>query len=333
MRRLVWFFLSGAVLWGVWWMLVSTAVETGLNGWLDDRRAVGWQADIDGMHATGFPGRIDLDLGTINLDDPETGVALTADDLRITALSYWPGDVTVLFPQTPIGISTPDVALNLTASNAQASLRLHPGTTLQLDHLNATSGPWQIDFPHGKLLNAQGFSAEMTQGDLAETYRFAIEASQLVPGGLVRTALSLPPDWPLAVEAMMADVTITFDTPLDRFTLEDRRPQPREVLVERVSLIWGPLKTSLKGRVRIDDAGVPDGQLDLLVENWRVAFDLAQKSGALAPNMRQQAEIMLNALANLGDDPAQLDLKLRFVEGRVFLGPVLIGPAPRLLLP
>lgn len=321
------------MLWGVWWMLATAALQSGLNGWLDARRAAGWKADVGTMDVQGFPGQFDLELGAITLADPETGMSIAADGLRVSALSYWPADVAVHLPKTPVEILTPDVALTLTASLAYAALRLHPGTTLQLDDLNAFSGPWQIDLPQGKLLSAQGLNATMTQGDAAETYHLAMEAHQLVPGGLIRTALSLPMDWPLAFDAVLVDLTITFATPLDRFTLEGGRPKLREVQVKQVSLIWGPLTMDLQGNVSVDAAGFPDGQLDLLVENWRDALDLAQTSGAITPQMQPQAEIMLNALANLGDDPTRLDLKLRFTKGRVFLGTIPIGPAPRLLLP
>jgi hypothetical protein len=314
-------------------MLATSALQTGLKEWLADRRAAGWQADVGAAELSGFPFQFNMELDALALSDPQTGLRITTDDLRIVVPSYWPADVTVHLPQTPIQIGTPATTLTLTTTQAHAALRLHPGLALRLDRMSATSGPLQIDLPQGKLLNAQGFSANVTQDELPEAYRFALEATQVVPAGIIRSALSLPLDWPLAFEALSADVTVTFDAPLDRFTLENRSPQPREIQIQRVSLIWGPLKMNLQGGVRVDASGMPDGQLDLLVENWRDALDLAQKSGVVAPNLRPQAEIMLNALANLGDDPSRLDLKLRFTQGRAFLGPIPIGPAPRLFLP
>lgn len=322
-----------AALWTVWWLLAAGALETGLNKWLDDRRAAGWQADVDAPNVSGFPGKFDLGLGTLALQDPETGLTVTTDGLRVTAPSYWPGQVTVHLPQSPINISTPDIALALTAKQAQATMRLRPTPDLQLDHLTATGGPWQIDLPQGKLLAAKDFRAEMAQGDRPDIYRIQMEASQPVPGELIRTALALPLDWPRAFDVLVADITVTLDAPLDRFTLENRRPHPRAIQLDRVTLVWGPLTLDIQGRVSIDSTGLPDGQFDLLFENWREGFQLAKNTGALPAKLHTQAEIMLNALANLGDDPERLELKLRFAQGQAFLGSIPLGPAPRLVLP
>lgn len=330
MRRLVWTIAVLAVLWGIWWLLATTALETGLNKWLEQRRSAGWQADVSAVQLGGFPGRFDLGMDKLALKSPRTGHGFSADALRITALSYWPGNLAVHFPQTAVDISTPDVAFALTAPDARAALRLHPSPALQLDHLNAVSGPWQLDLQQGNLLNAQGFAGELRQGGTAEVYRITLDIAQLVPGGMVRRALSLPLDWPLAFDTAVADATVTFDAPLDRHTLNQPAPSPREIEIQQIALSWGPVKINLAGQIQLDASGTPEGQLDLLIENWRAALELAENAGLLGADMRPQAEVMLNALANLGGDPARLDLKLRFAEGRAFLGPIPIGPAPRL---
>ncbi|WP_386625371.1 DUF2125 domain-containing protein [Sulfitobacter geojensis] len=333
MRKLVWTIAVLGVLWGGWWMLATTALQSGLNTWLAERRAAGWQADVRAIELSGFPIKFNVALDSLSLSDPKTGLRLAADRLDVVAPAYWPADVTVRLPQTPVHIATPPVSLTITVPDAQAAVRLRPGLALELDRISTTGGALQINLPQGKLLTAQGFSAAMTQVETPETYQFALDASQLVPAGIVRSVLSLPVDWPLALDDLSVEGTVAFDAPLDRFTLENRRPQPREIAVQHATLNWGPLKLNLQGALRIDASGIPDGQLDLLVDNWRDAFDLAQKSGMIAPNMIAQAEIMLNALSNLGNDPSQLDLKLQFTQGRAFLGPIPIGPAPRLFHP
>ena len=332
MRKLIWIIIVLAGLFCGWWMLASATVERGLATWVGDRRAEGWQAELTALPVTGFPTRFDLVLNDLALADPATGLALRMQGLQLTARSYWPGDVAVTLPQTPIEFSTPDARLTVTAKEAKAALRLHPGPTLELDQMVATSGAWQLDGPAGNLLQASDADAEITQGAKAETYRFALSAGQLVPGGLIRTALRLPVDWPLAFDAFAADVTIIFDAPLNRYTLEDRRPQPREIEAKRIDFHWGPLRLNATGRLAIDPTGVAEGEVKLLVENWRSALDLAEQSGAMADRLRPQAELMLNALANMGDNPETLDLTLGFRDGGMFLGPISLGPAPHLIL-
>ena len=313
-------------------MLATSALEFGVWRWLDERRAAGWQAEVDAVAVSGFPARFDMTLEAVALADPATGIRVAAQDLRIAAPSYWPADVTVFLPSTPVEISTADTVITLTAPTGQTTLRLHPKVTLQLDHLTASSGPWVLNLPQGNLLQAQDFRAEVSQTDDPKSYRFALSASQLIPGAMIRTALNLPLDWPLAFDVFGADMVVNLDAPIDRLALENRPPQPREIAVERAEAEWGPLRLSLHGNLLIDESGTPEGQLDLLVENWRDAVDLAEQSGAMPQNMRPRAEIMLNALANMGADPASLDLKLRFANGGMFLGPIPIGPAPKLIL-
>ena len=332
MRRLVWIFALLAVLWYGWWMLASSMLERSVAGWLTDRRAEGWQADVAAVTMAGFPGRLDMTLESVALADPATGVALDAGELRLSALAYWPGDVTVTLPNTPIRLTTPDISLSVTAQAAQADLRLHPRTSLQLERLSATSGPWTLDAPEGPLLWADDFSAEVIQGQEAETYRFALNATQLTPGGRIRKTLKLADDWPLAFETFIADVTVTFDAPLDRFTLENRRPQPREIHADRIEAHWGGLRLVAQGMLSVDAEGIPDGQLDLLFENWREALDLAGKNGAVPAGMLPQAELMLSALAYMSDNPDTLDLSIAFRGGAAYLGPISLGPAPRLIL-
>ena len=332
MRRLVWIIAVLATLWGGLWMLASSMLENGMTRWFTDRRAEGWQAEVGTISMTGFPGKLNMTVKVVSLADPATGVAFNAEELLISARSYWPAYVTVKLPSTPIGLRTPDISLSIEANATQVDLRLRPHTALQLEQLSAISGPWQLNTPEGPLLWAEDFSAEVIQGQVAETYRFALSANQLTPGGLIRDALLLAPDWPPAFEAFAADVTVTFDTPLDRFTLEDRRPQPREIQADRIELHWGALRLSAEGKLNVNTTGIPDGHLDLLIENWREALDITKKSGVLPAGVLPQAELMLTALANMNDDPETLDLSITFKDGATYLGPIPLGPAPSLIL-
>ncbi|MCX7558826.1 DUF2125 domain-containing protein [Sulfitobacter sp. F26204] len=321
-----------AVVWGAWWLLAANALSGNITQWMQDRRAEGWQAEIQSLKTRGFPAKFEVEIEGIAIANPSSGLAGTTQSLRINAPSYWPADVTVFLPRSPVQFTNKGITFTLRTTEGQAAIGLHPGTRLQLEQLSASSGPWTVDLPQGNLMQGQYFSADVMQLNSPRTYRFTLDASHLVPGGMIRTALGLPFDWPLGFEVFLAEGTAVLDRPIDRFTVETHRPRLQEIQIEQAKAEWGSVRVSLQGNLRVDEQGVPDGQISILVENWRDLFDLVTRSGLISQNMGAQAEVMLNAMANLGGDPATLDMDFRFVQGDMFLESIPLGPAPRLIL-
>lgn len=333
MGRLIKIIVVLALLWCGWWWLAATMVQRGATGWLAERRAAGWQAEVSSLDVAGFPLTLGATAGGITLADPATGVALDASSLTLAAPAYWPGDITLSLPETPLRLVTPDVTLLIKAPGAAADLMLHPGADLQLETLTARSDRWQVNTAQGNLLSGDGFHAEVTQ-DLMQTdsYRFAIQAQGFTPGDLLRNAVALPADWPLALDALRGDLMVRFERPLDRYTLEDSRPQPREITIQQLDAAWGPLRFNASGRVLVDAAGIPEGEIALRLENWRHMLDLAQGAGILPASQRGQAEFMLSALSNMGGDAETMNVTVAFRQGAMFVGPITFGQAPRLTL-
>ena len=331
MGRLIGIIIVLGAVWSGWWYIAAAGAERAVSSWFDARAAEGWQAEKQSLRRSGYPTQLNLRIDAPQLADPETGVALSADHLTLSAPAWWPGDVTLTLPETPLRLASPEGALDLIAADAEALMHLHPGPSLQLERMQATSGPWQITSTAGAILTGTDFDLSMQQDETrAETYSLAITVADLAPGAALREGL--PPDWPLTFDTYQARMTVTFDTPWDRRALQDRRPQPRKITIDGVDITWGPLRHVASGSLDIDAQGIPEGQLDLRLENWRQALDVAQKSGALAGDVRPQAETILGILANLGGDPDTLNLPLSFNGGRMAVGPIPLGPAPRITL-
>ena len=111
---------------------------------------------------------------------------------------------------------------------------------------------------------------------------------------------------------------ITFDRPWDRRALDQRRPQPRLVDLHLAEAIWGDLQFNLSADLTVDAQGVPAGTVAIQAENWRTMLDLAQTAGLLPVQLRDQAENILQALANASGNTDTLD---------VAIGPVAVGSA------
>ena len=321
------------VLWGGWWAIASAGLERSVRAWFDARHAEGWQADVGTIEKAGFPLRLQTRLNDIALADPATGTAVSMDQFDITAAAYWPGYVNVTLPDTPVTLASPSMRATLNAQDAQADLRLRPGTALSLESMVLTSGAWAIDTVASDVLAADTIAVSMTQKKAgAPVYDFRIDAENLTPGTLPRDFLALPADWPLAFETFTGRMTVAFDTVWDRRALDQRRPQPTNIDLQLAQFVWGAVEILATGELAIDADGFASGTISLKAENWAAILNMAETSGYLASGFRPQAEQMLGALAQMSGQTSGLDVTITLQDGRMSLGFIPLGRAPRIIL-
>ncbi|MEW9919683.1 DUF2125 domain-containing protein [Marimonas sp. MJW-29] len=333
MRRLVWIVVVLAVLWCGWWWVSAQRLERGITDTLVALEAEGWRTELGGVAVSGFPGALEATVTNVALSDDLTGTGLAIDRFDLSAPAYWPGDMTLSVPDRPVVLIRPTGPLFLHPKDAAAVLSLHPGPSLELVTLSATSAGWALETPEGNVLSATELRFGLTQdAEARETYKIELAAASFVPGEVIRTAMALPDGWPQAFEAFWVDVRVTFDRPLDRRSLDERVPQLRQIAILEWDLAWGDLRATAEGAVQFDAGGVPQGEVLLRVERWRDILDRAATAGVVDAGQRVQVELVLNALANLGGSTETLNLPVAFRGGEMFLGPILLGPAPRLVL-
>lgn len=331
MTRLLGGLLILALAWSGWWWFAANGLERSLSVWLEQRRAIGWQADVRTIETDGFPLKIAALLEAPALADPQTGVAVQASRLRVEAPVYWPGYATLIFPTDAIVVATPLGRWRLVASGAQADLRLRPGAALEVERMALTSGPWAVSDTDGETLRADGLN--VTAQQIAEAqFDLSVLAPSLRPGAAVRDRLRVPEDWPLTFDAFALDMEVTFDRPWDRRAIEERRPQPRQIVIRTASAEWGELQIRAAANLDVDEDGIPTGTLSLQARNWRDMLTLAETAGVLSEGLRAQAERGFATLAGLTGNPDAIDVQLNFAGGLVAVGFIPIGPAPQLIL-
>ncbi len=333
MGKLVGIVIVVVVVWCGWWVVASAGMQRGISKWLEAQRTLGWQANVGSMRMQGFPMRLHTRLDDIAIADPGTGVAANMDHLDISAPKFWPGYVTVALPNTPITLASPELRADLTAERAVADLRLRPGTSLQLESLGLTGGAWLLDTAVGSIVAADAIDLTMVQ-QTAETpvYDLRVNAGNLTPGTLPRTFLGLPDVWPNAFDIFAAELTVTFDRVWDRRALEHRRPQPRVINLKLAQFIWGEVEILATGDLTVDEEGLVSGPLSVKVKNWPEILNMVETAGYLPPNMRPQAEQMLKGLAQMTGQTTGLDLTINLQDGRMSMGFIPLGLAPRIIL-
>ena len=332
MGRLIIFVLVAAGLWMGYWAIGATALERGLNAWIDQRRTEGWVADVSDLDVAGFPNRFDTTLTEVAFADPATGVAWQAPFLQLLALSYRPNQVIAVLPPEH-RLSTPLQTIAISSEQTRGSIFLAASTSLPLERstiisealdLSSTLG-WRMDLTELRLAtdqipvraNAHRIGAEVKGLRLPD----ALDAT-LNPGGLL----------PERIETLRLDAEVGFTDPWDRRAIEVARPQITDIGLTDLSLNWGDVTFQATGSLTVDEAGRPDGQIDIRAVNWRRILDMAVASGVLTPDLAPTIERGLGLVAGLSGRPDTIDAPLTFRNGALSVGPIPLGPAPRIII-
>ncbi len=333
MGKLVSVIVVFALLWCGWWAVASAGLQRGIVKWVEARRAEGWQADVREIEKKGFPTRLNARLHDVAFADPAAGVAVSMDQFDILAPVYWPGYVTVVLPETPITLASPSLRASLIAKNAQADLRLRPGPSLPVQSVTFKAGAWVLETALGGVAGADDIHLSMIQQSSGQpVYDLKVDTTNMTPGAVPRAFLGVPDDWPLAFATFTADMTVGFDEIWDRRALERRRPQPRTIALKLAKFVWGDVSILATGDLKVDTEGQPTGDVSIKAENWPVMLDMAENAGYLPSSFRPQAEQMLKALAQMTGQTTGLDLTVSFKDGRMAMGFIPLGPAPRIFL-
>jgi len=332
MRRLIVFSLVLALGWSTYWLVGKTAKQTAMTAWLEDRRAAGWVADYSDFRVVGFPNRFDSRFTALQLGSNQSRIFWKADWFQILALSYKPNHIIAAFSnQQQVTLNRENISV--VSEKMLASVVFQPDTNLALQRLSLKTDVVDLTSDLGWNAGARDFSFATRQAasGLANGHDVALSATAIRPTEAIRRALNPKGDLPDRIELAAADMELGFDAPWDRIALESGAPLLKSLNLRRFDLVWGDLKFDLKGEITIDAAGRPTGDLDLRVTNWRRVLEILRNSGAVPHEISNTIETALGLLTHNTENPQDLDVPLSFTDGQMFLGPIPIGTAPRLL--
>ena len=324
MRFLLWVTGLLAVVYSGYWFIGHRAVLSGTEAFFANAAAEGLVAENQGIEVIGFPSRFDLTVTEPHLADPRSGTDWRAPFVQIFSLSYSPWHIIAAFAPTQT-LQTADQTITLTSDKLQASMIVTPGTALALDRTTFVGSGVKAMSTLGWSLGAQDLRfATRIDPSLANTHEIGIEVLQMAPDPALA---DLMPDLPPVIDRVRLDAFATFSAPLDRFSGETR-PTITALSIKDGVFTWGTLQASAKGNLTII-AGLPEGRITLSVRGWRNLVPLAVNTGAIKPEIAQTVTRMLEALATSSGDQDVLELPLVFADGRMSLGPLPLGPAPR----
>lgn len=326
MRFILWLVAGLTAVYCAYWVVAARTIRTEAEAALVAMRAEG-RADAAGIDVRGFPARFDITLTAPQASSPDGFFRWSADDLRIHALSYRPQHVIAVFPtEHQIRFGTQTVRVSSTELSASAVFGLAP--EWPLDHAQAVGSGISLVSDKGWEVAFDALRAAVRRGDAAMAHDIGVELRGIALSGAAARMVTAGEVLPARGQRLYLDATLALDRPLDRFAA-GTGVRPRGAEVRNLSLDWGPAGISGRGAITLDAQGVPEGRLDLSLRNWRAVLRLARALGVVREETAPTVEQALQSLAALDGNADVLALPLVFAGGRMSLGPLPLGPAPR----
>ncbi|MCL4190003.1 MAG: DUF2125 domain-containing protein [Rhodobacteraceae bacterium] len=329
MRWLLGAVVVACTLWGGYWFAGAAALKRAAGEAFAGAAAGGLRATHAGLAVNGFPNRFDLTATAPELAHPLAGIGWSAPFFQVLALSYQPNHVIAVWPASQV-VELAGERVEVTSGQMRASLVVTPGTALALDRTAfvaeevelSGAGGWRARLADVRL------ALRAAPGDGAR-YDLGVALIGLAPGAGLRDRLDPGQRLPAAAEAVALDVEIALDAPLDRHALQGPPPRPRRIVLREARAVWGGMALTASGSLHIGLDGLAEGRIDIAADDWEGLLALAVRAGLVAERV---APTYARALAAMDEGSAdgRLEVPLVMSGGRMRLGPLVLGPAPRL---
>lgn len=324
MRKLIWGVVGLVLVWSGYWFAGTWAVQSAVTQGLKQANAQGVTAS-GGVETAGFPTAFDITLRDLDLGNPVTGLRWQTPVVQLQAATWRPWHVVALLADDHT-ITLPDQQLLVRVDDARASLTLAADTDLTLMQIAATLTQPALQSSLGWRGAADIVEIHLNLlPDQPNAYGLRFDAANLVPDPGFTAVSGLAG----AISVIRLDGTLALTAPLDRHAGKTH-PMLDSFDLAEGRIVWGDIVLTAKGRLMADANGQAEGRIDIYVTGWRGVIDALVAAGTITEQAAPTIAGLLGAMAAQGGDPGVLPLPLVFANGRGTLGPLPLGPAPRL---
>ncbi len=329
MRWLTAVVLIVATLWGGYWVVGSRVIDRQARAWFETEQAAGRDARYESLSVSGFPNRFDVTVNGLHLAAPDGSVVWNAPFAQIFALTYKPWHLIAALSPTQT-FTLPDQSVTLTSTYLQGSLVMTPDSGFGLNRIAVVGRDLTTASDAGWSVTA----AEVDVGsrrvaDDARSHQLGLRITDLAPGPALTAPLTAGTDLPGVIGLIEADATLHLTAPLDRFAAENP-PQVTGLSVASVKIVWGGVILTGKGDLSAAPDGLAEGRIEWTLANWPKVPPALVALGLVKPEVEETVTRMFVVLAAQSPDPSTVTLPLVFSGGWASLGPLPLGPAPRL---
>ena len=322
MRILATLLILLALGWGGAWLVGARMIERSAETWFAEQELAGMVADFEALSVGGFPMRMELEVERVRLGDPRLATGWELPGLTAGWQATAPGRLQMALEGGHRLVVAGEM-LELDAATLAGHVQIG-GRALALREVALEAASVRLAAASPELGGAALDRLDLRlEARPAAPQRLELALSLR---GLVLEGLDGGPATPLDRLDMTGQLLL--DAPLDRHAV--RPPQPVALIVEAGTLVWGETRGRAEGRLDIDADGRPEGRIELEVTAWRPLLELAVALGTLEPELAPTWERVLETLEEADDRPGVLSMPLVYRAGRVSLGPLPLGPAPRL---
>jgi hypothetical protein len=325
MRRLTWAAGVLAVLWCGYWAAGTYAIRSGAAAALQEAARHGTLETVPQIAMAGFPTAFDVQLQPMDLRNPSSGLRWQSPSLRLHAALWQPWRIVASLADDHV-LTLPDQQLAIVASEPRASLSVTPNARAALSQVTATLADAVIRSSQGWQFAAAKVAFDTTlQAEPAHTYRITLDATDLQPDPVLMARTGLAD----SLQTVRLEALATLSGPLDR-TSGETPPALEQLHLLQAQVLWGTVQLTAAGTITPDAEGLAEGRIDISITDWRLLVAALVGVGVITADAAPTVEGLLGAFAAQDGTPDVLTMPVVFAGGRASLGPLPLGPAPRL---
>ena len=327
------------------WLFGARQAEEAARIWIAAQTKAGWVASIDGLRATGFPGRIALEGSKIRLAPPPDKSTVPwrweAEGLRVHALPWSLRKPTI----EPLGANTVTlptgedgemVAHTVTTGTARLDLALDRqgqivGFTVDATDIKATpprapKGNKDALTLESALisLSPQEHSSKLL--DLRESsYTLAVNLRGLNVPASLEPPLGRRGEVLEATARILGPVTLNPSEPFIE-TIKRWRDDGGTMEMDRFYLHWAPLEMSAAGSLALDQSLQPVAALNARFQGFFASVNRLEEVGVMRAREASVARVVLGLMAerNPSGGAPLLSVPMTIQDRQVRVGPVTV---------
>ncbi len=325
MRALTIILAVAAALWGGYWFAGSRALDSAARGWFAGQSG----AQYSSLSVAGFPNRFDLTVNDLHLEAPDGSLVWDAPFAQVFAMTWKPWHVIAALPDEQ-KLTVMGEAVTIRSKDMMGSLTLVPESAAGLNRISVVAHEVEASSDTPWTIGAEEVSfATRREADDGLSHQIGLRIVGLQGDPALMAGLLGQADLPPVIGLIRADATVRLTAPLDRFAAETQ-PKVASVAVRDITVTWGTLNLRGEGQVAAGADGLAEGRIDWNLTNWRAVPPALAAAGIVKPDVAPTVMRALEVMAEASPDPEVLTVPLILQSGRMSLGPLPLGAAPRL---
>jgi hypothetical protein len=330
MRKLIALVLVLATLYGGYWFVGRSQIQSRLTDSIVQVDAGEMNVTFASLVTRGFPSRFDTTVTDLVVEDLTAGVRWETPIFQLLALSYQPNNVRAYFPEEQVFVIDGD-RYTLFTNEMVASGRVSASAALAVQQAELELLNPRLRTEDGaELTLARLFAAMRLTPETTQSYDVFFEARSIVLPENIRKLIDPQSLQSPIIQSLRLDSDLTLTEPIELNGADAGLLSITTLSINEFALLWGEMSVSVIGDVTPDDLGVLEGSITITARNWQQALDLAVASGVLEEDQIFLVTEITNNFNETPHIPDTLTVTLSIVNGEMALGGFALGPAPLL---